>query len=372
MGIYMAVATAGGSLGLLAGGLVTELINWHWIFFINVPIGLATFLLGSALIVENDGLGLGKGVDVLGSLVVTAATMLGAYAIVTAAEHGWGSAHTLGLGGLALALGAGFIALEARLANPIMPLRILRVRTLVDSSIVRGLLVVGMYSSFFFGALWLEHAHSYGPVGTGVAFLPMTLTVAFLSLGTSARMLARFGPHRMLIGGLVIAAAALVLFSTAGAHTAYFPTVFAALMLLGLGVGTSMLPLMTIAMSDVPAADAGLGSGILNVSMWMSAALGLAVLGSITEGHAGVSGYQLAFVIAAASVAAGLVFALVRLRSPREADEVVAADRATVQSSRDERPRRPRLRQRGQVGGVADAASCEQRQRREAAMEIAE
>jgi EmrB/QacA subfamily drug resistance transporter len=372
MGIYMAVATGGGSLGLLAGGLVTELINWHWIFFINVPIGLGTFLLGSALIAENEGIGLGKGVDVLGSVIVTAATMLGAYAIVTSAQYGWGSAHTLGLGGLALALGAGFIALEARLANPIMPLRILRLRSLMDSSIVRGLMVIGMYSTFFFGALWLEQAHGYGAVATGVAFLPMTLTVASLSLGTSARLMARFGPHRMLLSGMVVASAALLLLSTAGAHTAYFPTVFVALALLGLGVGTAMLPLMTIAMSEVPAADAGLGSGILNVSMWMSAALGLAVLGSVTEGHTGTSGDQLAFVIAAASVAAGAVVALVRLRSPREAAEVAGADSTAVQRGRHERPRRSRLRQRAQVGHVADAAACEQRKLREAAVELSE
>jgi EmrB/QacA subfamily drug resistance transporter len=369
MGIYMAVATGGGSLGLLAGGLVTELVNWHWIFFINLPIGLATFVLGSALIVENEGIGLDKGVDVLGSIVVTAATLLGAYAIVTASQYGWASAHTLGLGGLALALGAGFIALEARLANPIMPLRILQVRTLVDSSIVRGLLVIGMYSTFFFGALWLEHVHGYGAIGTGVAFLPMTLTVASLSLGPSTRLMARVGPQRMLLGGLVIACAALLLLSTADAHTAYFPTVFAALALLGLGVGTSMLPLMTIAMSEVPAADVGLGSGILNVSMWMSAAFGLAVLGSVTQGHAGVSGYQLAFLIAAASVAAAGLVALIRLWSPRQ---VGAADRAAVERGRDERPSRAHLRERVQVARVADSSACEQRQLREAGVEVAD
>jgi len=367
MGIYMAVATGGGSLGLLAGGLVSEAANWHWIFFINVPIGLITLVLGSALIVENEGLGLGRGVDVLGSVIVTAATMLGAYAIVTSAEYGWGSVHTLGLGALALALGAGFLALEARIPNPIMPLRILRLRTLVDTSIVRGLLAIGMYSTFFFGALWLEHVRGFGAVGTGIAFLPMTLTVAALSLGTSARLMGRFGPERMLLAGLVIAGAALVLVSTAGEHTGYFPTVFAALALLGLGVGTSMLPLMTIAMSEVPAADAGLGSGILNVSMWMSAALGLAVLGSITEGRTGTAGYQLAFLISAASVAAGVVVALVRLRSPAK-----VADGAAVERGRHERARRPGSLQRTQVGHVADAPAGQQCELREAAMELAD
>jgi EmrB/QacA subfamily drug resistance transporter len=369
LSIYMVVATGGGSLGLLAGGLVTAAIDWHWIFFINVPIGVVTFLLGSRLIAENEGLGLRRGVDVLGSLLMTAATMLGAYAIVTAAQHGWGSAHTLGLGGLALALGAVFVAWESRIANPIVPLRIFELRSLVDSSIVRGLLVIGMYSTFFFGALWLEATQGFGAVATGLAFLPMTLTVASLSMGTSARVMARVGPNRMLIGGLVIAGAALLLLATAGAGTPYFPTVFVALALLGLGVGASMLPLMTIAMSEVPAADAGLGSGILNVSMWLSAAFGLAVLGSVTEGHAGTSGYQLAFLISAGSVATALVVALLRMRSPRE---VVAADGAAVERGGDERPRRPRLRERAEVGRVTDAAACEQRKRREAAMELAD
>jgi EmrB/QacA subfamily drug resistance transporter len=369
MSIFMVVATAGGSIGLLTGGLVTAAIDWHWIFFINVPIGLVTFLAGSALIAENEGIGLEQGVDVLGSLLVTAASVLGAYAIVTANQYGWGSAHTLGLGGLAIALGAAFLALEARLANPIMPLRVLEIRSLMDSSVVRGLLVVGMYSTFFFGALWLEHVRGFGAIATGVAFLPMTLTVASLSMGTSARVMERFGPHRMLLAGLVIAGAALLLLSTAGAGTAYFPTVFFALALLGLGMGSAMLPLMTIAMSEVPQADAGLGSGILNVSMWMSAAFGLAVLGSVTEGHEGASGYQLAFLLAAASVGVALVFALVRMRSPRE---VVAADGPAVERGGHESPGRARLAQRAQVGRVADSAACQQRELREAAVELAE
>jgi MFS family permease len=161
----------------------------------------------------------------------------------------------------------------------------------------------------------------------------------------------------------------LLLLSTAGAGTAYFPTVFFALALLGLGMGSAMLPLMTIAMSEVPQADAGLGSGILNVSMWMSAAFGLAVLGSVTEGHEGASGYQLAFLLAAASVGVALVFALVRMRSPRE---VVAADGSAVERGGHESPGRTRLPQRAQIGRVSDSAACKQRELREAAVELAE
>ncbi|MGA2930214.1 MAG: MFS transporter, partial [Solirubrobacteraceae bacterium] len=183
MSAYVFVSVAGGSLGLLAGGLLTQALSWHWVFFVNLPIGAATFLLASALIRGDSGLGLAHGVDWLGSLLVTVSLMSTIYAIVQATNHGWGSAPVLGFGGLAAALMAAFVTLEARIANPIMPLRILRLRGLVNASLVRGLLVTGMYSTFFLGTLYLEHVRHYGPVQTGAAFLPWTLTVAALSRG---------------------------------------------------------------------------------------------------------------------------------------------------------------------------------------------
>src|SRR5581483_1625943 len=172
MSIYMFVVSSGASIGLITGGLITQWLDWHWIFFINVPIGVATFFFARVWINENQGLGIGRDVDVLGSVLVTAAMMLGAYAIVTSTSYGWGSPHTLGFGAASLALLIGFVGLESRLRNPIVPLRIFRVPGLAASSVIRGLLITGMYASFFIGVLYLQHVRGYGVLQTGVAFLP--------------------------------------------------------------------------------------------------------------------------------------------------------------------------------------------------------
>jgi MFS family permease len=323
---------AGGSLGLLAGGLLTEALSWHWVFFVNLPVGVATFVLGRAIMRTDPGRGLEDGVDWAGSLLVTASLMSAIYAIVEVPGHGWTSTQVLGTGALAAVLMAAFLGLEARIRNPIMPLRILRVRGLVNASLVRGFLVTGMYSTFFLGTLYLEHVRHYDALQTGAAFLPWTLTVAVLSQGVTARLVGRFGPLRVLTGGMVTAAAGLLLFATVGPDTAYFPTVFVACFAIGFGIGNAFMPLLTIAMADVPAADAGLGSGITNVSQQISGALGLAVLSTLatdhtksllSAGHAPVGaligGYQLAFITGAALIGVGavLAYALMRPRKPR-------------------------------------------------------
>ncbi|MGI8411107.1 MAG: MFS transporter [Solirubrobacteraceae bacterium] len=356
MSAYMFVVVSGGSVGLLAGGALTQALNWHWIFFINLPIGVVTLLLGNALIKENKGLGLSQGVDVLGSILVTVALMIGVYAIVEVPKYGWGSVHTLGFGTLAVALLAAFLTVEARIANPIMPLRILRLRGLIGSSAVRGFLVTGMFTTFFLGALYLQHVLHYSAVRTGLAFMPMTLTVAVLSLGVTARVVARLGPMRTLVPGLLSCAVSLVLLSTAGVHASYFPTLFFAYLLLGLGAGSAFMPLLTIAMADVPARDAGLGSGIVNVSMQISAALGLAVLSTIATGHtkslsahgqgaavALTGGYHLAFAIAAISVVIGALVALVVLRPIGASTRASVAGEATGADSPSEAELDPAL-----------------------------
>jgi EmrB/QacA subfamily drug resistance transporter len=328
MSVFTFVLAGGGSIGLLAGGLLTEWINWHWIFFINVPIGLATFAAGVALIDETEGIGLRQGVDVAGSILVTAAMVLGVYAIVTAAEFGWGSAHTLGIGAAAVALLGAFVVLESRLKNPIMPLRILRLRSLTGASAARAMLATGMFSTFFLGALYLQHVRGYTALGTGLAFLPSTLMLGALSLGITANLMRRFGPTRILIPGLLAIIVSLGLMANAGENTSYFPGLFSAYLLLGIGAGTSFMPLVTIAMSEVPLRDAGLASGIANVTMQISAAVGLAALGTISSDHSRVlfaqgrslagalsGGYQLAFGLAAGCVAVGLLVVLVVLRS---------------------------------------------------------
>ena len=287
MGMYAFVSAGGGSIGLLAGGVLTQSLDWHWIFFVNVPIGVFAFLMGSALIKENEGIGLAGGVDVLGSILITVATMLGAFAIVKSTEYGLLSARTLGLGGASLALLGAFLALEARLENPIMPLRILRLRMLMGSSLIRGLLVTGMFSAFFLGALYLERVLGYNAIDTGLAFLPLTGSIAVMSMGFSAKAVERFG------------------------------------------AGASFLPLLTIGMADAPKRDAGLASGIINVSVQLFGAIGLAVLGTIATDHtkaltasghtlnsALTGGYHLAYLVAAALVAVGIAAAFILLRPP--------------------------------------------------------
>jgi EmrB/QacA subfamily drug resistance transporter len=332
MGAYMFVVTSGGSLGLLLGGGIVQSVDWHWIFMVNLPIGLAVLALGARLIEERRGEARG-GVDVAGSILVTAAMMVAVYAIVTAAERGWGSTHTLGFGALAAMLLAAFAWLEARIANPILPLRVLRMRTLIGASVVRGFLVTGMFGSWVLGSLYLEGALGYDAWRTGLAFLPTTLVVGLLSLGTTARVMARLGPERTVLAGLAIVVLALLLLTGAGESASYFPGLFGGYALMGLGIGTAMLPLLTIAMSGVPEADAGLASGIVNVSMQLAGALGIAILGTLAsdraESLAGAGatrtaaltgGYHLALEVAAFSVAVGIAIALLVLRTPRERD----------------------------------------------------
>ena len=319
MSVFTLVIAGGGSLGLLAGGFLTQWVNWHWIFFINLPIGVLTLVSGAWLIQENKGLGLRQGVDIAGAILVTAALMLGVYGIVTAAQFGWTSIHTVEFGGAAIALLAGFVLLESRVANPLMPLRVLRIRSLTGASGARALLFSGMFTNFFIGALSLQHIHGYSAFETGLAFLPTTLTIGVLSSGVSARLMARFGPRNLLIAGLALIISALVILSRIGAEAAYAPSLLVAYVLLGAGGGMSFLPLLTISMSEVPIADAGLASGFSNVTMQVGGALGLAVISSVSTSFAsGNAGYQLAYVLAAGCVAASLAVAAIALRTRRQ------------------------------------------------------
>jgi EmrB/QacA subfamily drug resistance transporter len=330
MSAYMFTSTAGGSLGLIAGGALTQSLDWHWIFFVNVPIGVIALWAGTVLINETEGLGLRKGIDVVGSLLITGALMLIVYAIVTSADQGWGSAHTLVFGGSGVILAGGFLYWEDRVGNPIFPLWILRLRSLIGASFVRGLIVTGWFGSFFLGALYLERVLHYDALQTGLAFLPMTLTVLVLSLGIVARLMARFGPLPIIVSGTLLTALGLTLLAQAGPDERYFPLVIASFIALGLSGGLSMLPLLTVAMSEVPERDAGLASGIVNVSMYVAAALGIAILGTLATDHtrslveggasnanALLDGYHLGFELAAGAVAFGILVAVTALKMPR-------------------------------------------------------
>ncbi len=334
MSVFAFTIAGGGSLGLLAGGFLTQAVSWHWVFFINLPIGLATLIAGARLLEGDRGAGLGRGLDVAGSMLVTSGLMLGVYAIVTAAGSGWTSVHTLGVGGTSILLLGGFVWLQARTRNPIMPLRILGIRSLAGASAARALLATGMFTTFFLGALYLQQVRGFSSFETGLAFLPFTLALGALSLGVTVRLVGRFGARRVLVAGLLCIVSALYLHSTAGSGTDYFPRLFVTYGLFGLGAGMSVMPLTLLAMADVPAEDAGLAAGITNVALQVSAALGLAVLGTIATEHSrallagGVptaaalaGGYQLAFGLAAALVAAALAVVLLAPRVPAGRDE---------------------------------------------------
>ena len=251
--------------------------------------------------------------------------MIGIYAIIEATNYGWVSARTIGMGAAALALLGGFVALESRLASPIMPLRILRLRTLCASSLVRALVASGMFAVFFLGALYLEHVLGYSPLRTGLAFMPLTVGVATMSAGLTARLMERFGPLPVMLVGMVGVITGLFLMSVAGGHANYWSDLFPAFLVFGVGGGMSFMPLLSIAMADVPNEDAGLASGIVNVSMQLGGAVGLAVLGTlaanktkaVAAGHspaaALLTGYHLSFVVAAVVVAVGFVSAVVLL-----------------------------------------------------------
>ncbi|HTB08981.1 MAG TPA: MFS transporter [Acidimicrobiales bacterium] len=335
MSAYMFVAVGGGSIGLLVGGILTQAVNWHWIFVINVPIGIVTFILGGILIKENEGLGVREGLDIRGSILMTVSLVIGIYAIVTASTYGWLSAHTVGFGALSIVLMGSFFLLESRIDKPIMPLRIMKLRSLTTSSVVRGLSFAAMFAVFFFGALYLERVLGYDPIRTGVAFLPLTLAMASMSLGATSRLLARFGPMKLLIPGMTMAVVGLLWLSRSGVQANYFVSILPAFLLLGIGMSLVAVPLLTIAMADVPRQDAGLASGIVNVSMWLASSAGLAVFGTLAAStskgllHKGYSpdrsllaGYHQAFFIGAVLASLALLIIVAVLRAPaKEAHE---------------------------------------------------
>jgi EmrB/QacA subfamily drug resistance transporter len=329
MSLYTFVIAGGASLGLLLGGVLTEAISWHWIFFVNLPIGAVTYFLGRSLIAENEGISSGGRIDWLGSILITAASLAAIYALIKIPEWGWTGDRTLALAGLAALLLGAFILLEARIANPIMPLRVLGLRSLLTANLVRGFLVTGAYSTFFLGALYFEHVRGMSPIQIGLAFLAMSVALATMSAGLAARLVERFGPKRTLVVGIAGPVLGLLLFSQVGQSTPYFPAIFLSFALLGFGFGAANPPLMMIAMEDVPAKDAGLASGTIQVSIQLSAAIGLAALGSIATDHTHAlaaqgestvqalsGGYHLAFLIAAGAAAVGILIAMLGLRSP--------------------------------------------------------
>src|SRR5579863_3216584 len=237
IGIYAFVASAGGALGLLAGGVLTQALDWHWIFFVNLPIGVLTLVLSLRLLPDDKGLGFGAGADIVGSLLLVSSLMLVVYAIVEAANDGWGSAHTLGFGGAGVALMLGFLARQATAANPLMPLRVFRSRDVAGANLIQMSLVAGLFGVFFLGALYMEHVLGYDPIQIGLAFLPLALGIAAMSLGVSARLIERIGARRVLVPSMALVGLGIVLFRIPGTHVTYLSQLLPATAAIGVGAG---------------------------------------------------------------------------------------------------------------------------------------
>jgi EmrB/QacA subfamily drug resistance transporter len=341
MGIFAFVASAGGALGLLAGGLITQVISWHWIFFVNLPIGVATILLAARLIQSDQGIGLGQGADVLGAGLVTAALMLGVYAIVESDVPGLRSPQTLGLGAVALGLLAAFVVRQALAANPLMPLRLFRSRSLSGANLVQALMVAAFFGFFFLASLYMQRVLHYGPLAIGLAFLPNTMAMAALSLGLSARLITRFGSRAVALVGLTCLTVGLALFAHTPVYADYVRDLLLPMILLGVGAGLAFTSLSLVAMAGVRPSDAGLASGLLNTTTQVGASLGLAVLATLATTQAGTllasghspaaalsGGYHLTWAISAGLVFAGAILAAILLRSESHETAAPAEDAA--------------------------------------------
>jgi EmrB/QacA subfamily drug resistance transporter len=333
IGVYGFVASAGGSVGLLAGGILTQAINWHWIFFINIPIGIATGILASRLVEKDEGIGFEGGADVPGAVLITSSLMVGVYTIVKpAAEDGWGSGKALMFAAISLVLLAAFIAREATARRPLIPLRIFRSRNVSGANAVQALLVAGMFGMFFLGALYLQRVLGYDALQIGFAFLPATLVMGTLSLRFSEPIITRFGARNALIPGLILIGAGLALFSRAPVDGNYWRDVLPTMIVMAFGIGVSFPALMTLAMSGATPEDAGLASGLVNTSAQVGGALGLAVLATVsatrtdhlkaagkTVDSALTGGYHLAFLIGAALCLAALAVVLTVVQPEKKA-----------------------------------------------------
>ncbi len=333
IGVYGFVTTAGGSLGLVAGGTLTSALNWHWVFLINLPIGVVTAALTVRHVAHEKGIGLGKSSDFPGAVLLTAGLMLGVYTILGVDERGWTSAQTLALGAVAIALIAGFLVRQLRAANPLMPLRLFRSRNLSGATVIQLLLVAGMFGVFFFGALYLQQVLGFDPFQVGLGFLPAAVTMGVTALWLSGPFSLRFGLRTTLLTSLCLITCCLLLYARTPGDGSYAVDVLPALILFGLGGGLGFPSLMGMAMSDATPSDSGVTSGLLGTSYQVGGAVGLAVLTSIATGRAADvaaagesadaalnAGYHLAHRVAAVLVALAIPVSLLVLRKTQRQD----------------------------------------------------
>src|SRR5215203_172935 len=324
MGVIGFVAAGGGSIGVLAGGVITDTLSWHWIFLVNVPIGIGVIVACLALLPVDGSARRGR-LDLPGAVLVTGSLMLAVYAIVNGNENGWTSAQTLGLLGAAAVAFLVFLLVESRVAEPLVPLGLFRLRSVAASNIVGILWSAAMFAMFFLSALYLQLALGYTPLEVGLAFLPANLIMGALSLGLSARLVMRFGIKKTLTTGLTLVAVGLALFARAPVDASFTVDVLPSMIVLGIGIGLAMNPLLLAAMADVKPEQSGLASGVVNTSFMMGGALGLAVLASVAAAVTGddtslealTDGYHTAFIVGTLFAVAAGVVAVVFMRDVR-------------------------------------------------------
>ncbi|CAN7384006.1 DHA2 family efflux MFS transporter permease subunit [Trinickia sp. LjRoot230] len=349
MGVYGFVCASGGSIGVLLGGLLTSTLSWHWIFLVNVPIGIGVYVACLALLPAGRPLAQRTKLDVAGAFSVTASLMLAVYAIVHGNEAGWTSPQTLSQLGIAIALMLAFLVVESRVAHPLMPLRMFALRNVATANVVGVLWAAAMFAWFFISALYLQRVLNYSAMKVGLAFLPANIIMAVFSLGLSAKLVMRFGIRAPLSVGLLIAALGLASFVRAPVDGSFAMHVLPGMLLLGLGAGVAFNPVLLAAMSDVAPDESGLASGVVNTSFMMGGALGLAILASLaaartdrlastgaTLNAALNGGYHLAFLLGAiaATIAAVLAGVFMRTRAPQAAHHSDKAEQSVSSASR--------------------------------------
>jgi EmrB/QacA subfamily drug resistance transporter len=348
MGIFGFVAAGGGSLGVVLGGVLTDLISWHWIFLVNVPIGALVIFLSMRLLPTERAEAISGRLDVAGAVTVTTALIIAVYAIVNGNQNGWTSATTLGLLGASVAALVLFLGIESRVRSPLVPLGLFKHRNISVSNIVGVLWAAAMFAWFFLSALYLQLVLGYSPLKVGLSFLPANLIMGAFSIGISAKLVMRFGFRKPLATGLLLAAAGLLLFVRAPVDGNFLVDVLPSMILLGFGAGIAFNPVLLAAMSDVEPSESGLASGLVNTSFMMGGALGLAVLASIAAsrssslrlGGAGelsalTGGYHLAFLVGAAFAAGAALIGgtLLREAEPMAAHEPAHGAAAATEAS---------------------------------------
>jgi MFS family permease len=332
MGIYGFVCSGGGSIGVLLGGLLTSTLNWHWIFLVNVPIGIAVYALCRTLLPAGRGSADAPRLDLAGAITVTTSLMLAVYAIVNGNEVGWTTVATLWKLAAAVALMIAFLVIESRVRAPLMPLSLFRLRSVSAANIIAVLWAAGMFAWFFISALYMQLVMGLGPMQVGLAFLPSNVIMAICSLGISAKLVMRFGIRGPLATGLLLASVGLLWFARVPVDGNVWIDVIPSMVLLGIGAGIAFNPLLLAAMNDVPASDSGLASGMVNTSFMMGGALGLAVFASLAAAatHKAVAqganaatalntGYHLAFACGAGAAICAALIGLVAFRKANAA-----------------------------------------------------